>query len=184
VLVRPDLSCARHRFDLYKLFLVFYLIMRIIRTSRTSKIGGRGERQRGAVASGRRTCRRRCPRASRRRAPSSPCLRCVTRCTPHPPIRPVSSPGPDPEWFTLVRDVSRLDRGLDCAVSLVSVTRLSVSRPLPVESQTLSIRLSWALSLTLSVGRNRRLCGHSTRLRTRRRASPSRFTLTSRVSIT
>ena len=123
--------------------------MRIIRTSRTSKIGGRGERQRGAVASGRRTCRRRCPRASRRRAPSSPCLRCVTRCTPHPPIRPISSPGPDPKWFTLVRDVSRLDRGLDCAVSLDSVTRLSVSRPLPVESQTLSTGLSWALSHSL-----------------------------------
>ena len=141
MLVRPDLSCARHRFDLYKLFLLNnadYSHEARLKLAEAARWVGSFDDH---VDDG--------SRASRRRAPSSPCLRCVTRCTLHPPIRPVSSPGPDPEWFTLVRDVSRLDRGLDCAVSLVSVTRLSVSRPLPVESQTLSIGLSWALSHSL-----------------------------------
>ncbi len=89
------------------------------------------------------------PRASRRRAPSYTllALRYALHATPANPSD--LEPGPDPKWFTLVRDVSRLDRGLDCAVSLDSVTRLSVSRPLPVESQTLSTGLSWALSHSL-----------------------------------
>lgn len=143
MLVRPDLSCVRHRFDPYKLFFTFFNADYSHEARLKSKIVWRGGSERASA---------RCfdePRGpSRRRAPSSPCLRCVTRCTPHPPIRPVSSPGPDPEWFTLVRDVSRLDRTRLCGFSRLRDS-LSVSRSLPVESQTLSNGLSWALSHSL-----------------------------------